>query len=106
MGIEEGYVSGTGPRDVDTLRRLKVTHRITPQVTTLANVLDWATEQGLDPATVVITGGHVTYTRDETQDERTARMEAYARGIERTRTAIRERYAELFGDLRPSEIAP
>lgn len=83
---------------------MKVTHTITPRETTLEDVWAWVNSQGLDPAKVTVTGGHLTYERPETDEEYVRRMQNNARGAYAARKAVRARYIEYFGDTPPSAV--
>lgn len=67
------------------------------RLTALLTLLD---VRGIDPATVVITGGHVKWVRQETttdRDERLARQAAHAQWMEDSARRQYERLHERFG---------
>lgn|SRR5262245_39069869 len=72
------------------------------QPATIAGLLDWAAEHGLDPEIVTITGGHLRWQTPETPEERERREEAERRSDERREAwerAAYRRFADKYGPL-------
>lgn len=62
----------------------------------VAALLDFCAQEGLDPAATVVTGGHLQWSTDETDDERHKRETAEAASTERTNEWERKNLARLL----------
>lgn len=106
MGIAREWAgrAPSSPTDPQVRHTLKVTSTLEPR-TTLSEALTWALDRGLSSDKVVITGGHLSYEREETTAEYVARRAAHDKAMARQQVAIRDRYMALFGDVPPSAVA-
>lgn len=89
--------------DVNAPRLMRVTVSLNPQ-TTLDEAVVYAVEHDLPLNEVVVTGGHLSFARMESEQEVAERVRKHDWAIEQNKRSLVERYRSQFGNVAPDDV--